>query len=351
MRSDMAYMNIDEDCIRNASAAWDTASGNLSEIIRLFYSHVRKIPELDRLFSGKDQGGIARALTGHWEATCRHGFNEDYWRRAERIGETHARIGLEPRWFIGAYRLIAEEITREITRKFKFKAARASQLREAFYRVVFVDMEAILGVYNDIERKKAEDAQKVVSGKIVTNFDNYVVTPIQSIASATEELGASVTSISQEIDQGIAASRNAQEVANGVNAVNEAMKIAADSISGVVDMIRALADQTNLLALNASIEAARAGDSGRGFAVVADEVKKLAALTASNTNDIAAKVSEIQKISVRAADGNRSILQEMSEIVDRINAIGAAVHQQREATSNIARNITEVRDSLGKITE
>ncbi|WFU07521.1 globin-coupled sensor protein (plasmid) [Rhizobium sp. CB3171] len=344
-------MNIDAECIQNASKAWDTASGNLNEIIKVFYVHVRRIPELDRLFSGKDQAGISRALTGHWENTCRNGFDEAYWQRAQRIGETHARIGLEPRWFIGAYRLIAEEIAREISRKLKFHPGKASVLKEAFYRVVFVDMEAILNVYNDIERQKAEEAQKAISGKIVANFDSYVVTPIQTIASATEELGASVTSISLEIDQGINASRNAQEVANSVSAVNETMKVAADSISGVVDMIRGLADQTNLLALNASIEAARAGDTGRGFAVVADEVKKLAALTANNTNEIAAKVSEIQKISNQAADGNRSILQEMAEIVDRINAIGAAVHQQREATANIARNITEVRDSLGKIAE
>jgi len=342
-------MNIDAECIKNASLAWDLAAGNLDNIVRKFYSHVRSIPELDRLFSGKDQGRISGALVNHWASTCHNGFDEAYWRRAQKIGETHAIIGLEPRWFIGAYRLIAEEIGREVGRRMPFNPKKAARLAEAFYRIVFVDMDAILAVYNGIEKQKAEAAQKAVSDRIVNNFDNYVVTPIQSIASATEELGASVNSIAQEIDQSITASRNAQNVATDVNDINEMMSTAAQSISGVVDMIRGLADQTNLLALNASIEAARAGDSGRGFAVVADEVKKLAAQTAENTNEIASKVSEIQRISGKAFEGNKSILQEIKDIVDRMNTIGAAVHQQREATENIAQNITEVRDSLGKI--
>ncbi|MFX7780584.1 methyl-accepting chemotaxis protein, partial [Acinetobacter baumannii] len=46
---------------------------------------------------------------------------------------------------------------------------------------------------------------------------------------------------------------------------------AAQSMSGIVQMIHEITGQINLLALNATIESARAGEAGRGFAVVAAE--------------------------------------------------------------------------------
>ena len=52
--------------------------------------------------------------------------------------------------------------------------------------------------------------------------------------------------------------------------------VAAQAMSGIIELIGNITGQINLLALNATIESARAGEAGRGFAVVASEVKNLA---------------------------------------------------------------------------
>ena len=72
-------------------------------------------------------------------------------------------------------------------------------------------------------------------------------------------------------------------------------------ISQLVQSIDGIAWQTNMLALNATIEAGRAGDAGKGFAVVANEIKSLARDTATATENIAERLSEIQTATENAA--------------------------------------------------
>jgi hypothetical protein len=99
------------------------------------------------------------------------------------------------------------------------------------------------------------------------------------VASAAEELSASIREIGQQAQSSANVARRAAEQASRTTATMEGLSQAADRIGEVINLINSIAAQTNLLALNATIEAARAGEAGRGFAVVAQEVKALAAQT------------------------------------------------------------------------
>ena len=116
---------------------------------------------------------------------------------------------------------------------------------------------------------------------------------------------------------------------------------AADQIGHVVEMINTIAAQTNLLALNATIEAARAGEAGKGFAVVAGEVKALASQTARATDEIQAKVREIQLATGGAQEAIQGIGQTIGRISEITTTIAAAIEEQGAATRDIASNVTE----------
>jgi len=111
----------------------------------------------------------------------------------------------------------------------------------------------------------------------------------------TEESGKASVSGSKVIHDTVQSMQNIAVTVKEASASVAALGNDAKAISGIVDVIRAIADQTNLLALNAAIEAARAGESGRGFAVVADEVRNLAARTSTSTSEISQMIERIQK--------------------------------------------------------
>jgi methyl-accepting chemotaxis protein len=164
---------------------------------------------------------------------------------------------------------------------------------------------------------------------------------VATVASATKQLSASVLEISRQVAQSSQIASDAVAGTERANADMTALAESAKRVGDIVALISGIADQTNLLALNATIEAARAGVSGKGFAVVASEVKALASQTAKATDEIQAKVGEIQTMTataVTALNGINGTVGRMNEIT---TAVASAVEEQGAATRGIAGNVQQ----------
>ena len=155
---------------------------------------------------------------------------------------------------------------------------------------------------------------------------------MRDIASAADELSASVNEIDRQVAQSNAIATKAVNEAGRTNIAVKELDEAAARIGDVVKLITDIAEQTNLLALNATIEAARAGEAGRGFAVVAGEVKALAGQTSRATEEITAQIAGMQRATVRSIEAITAIEHIIREIGDISGAIAAAVTEQGAAT-------------------
>jgi methyl-accepting chemotaxis protein len=162
---------------------------------------------------------------------------------------------------------------------------------------------------------------------------------VQTVATATSQLGESVQAIKGQIRDATAIVQRATGMAGVANETMGALATSAQHIDEVVGFIRNIAGQTNLLALNATIEAARAGEAGRGFAVVASEVKALAIQTAKATEEISSQIAEVQSATRQAVDNVGAIAAIMKDIDSFTATIAEAVSQQNAATNEISRNI------------
>lgn len=174
-------------------------------------------------------------------------------------------------------------------------------------------------------------------------------TNVQTVASATEELTASIGEIAKQVTRSAEIAGKAADEARRTNSVVEGLASGTQKIGEVVTLIQNIASQTNLLALNATIEAARAGEHGKGFAVVASEVKALANQTAKATEEISAQVQSIQTATGEAVNAIQAIGGTIAEIDQISSQIAAAVDQQGAATREIAGNVQQAADGTREV--
>jgi methyl-accepting chemotaxis protein len=174
---------------------------------------------------------------------------------------------------------------------------------------------------------------------------------VQTVASAAEELSASIGEIGRQVTQSTAIAQTAVARAENTNTVVEGLAAAVQKIGDVATLITDIAGQTNLLALNATIEAARAGEAGKGFAVVAGEVKNLANQTAKATEEISAQINDVCQRTAQVVEAIRSIGGTIVEISQISAANAAAVEEQDATTREIARNIQETATVTGGVSQ
>ncbi|MCF5226797.1 HAMP domain-containing protein [Pseudomonas syringae] len=176
----------------------------------------------------------------------------------------------------------------------------------------------------------------------------------QAAAQGQNKLSATISSIKELTENVLDSSHQAEGLAERTQ-----------SISSILDVIRAIANQTNLLALNAAIEAARAGEAGRGFAVVADEVRSLAQRTSASTAEIEGLISGVQQSTQQTASSLRHtatqanltleqaastgaaltvIINATATINDRNLLIASAAEQQAQVAGEVDRNLSSIRD-------
>lgn len=385
--SRLAFVGMDDDKRALLRGMRPFIAEKLPAVLDQFYELLTKTSEVGGMFANPNHMRRAKDMQiKHWDVIALAEFGPEYVESVTRIGETHNRLGLEPRWYIGGYSFIISGVITAIETEISTGVLRGISRKKkgamlsAFTTAALLDMDIAISVYLEAGRREKEEMTRNVDGAIemfressrnilaAVDRDAKVMretaqaltglasdasaqsvssaaaseetaTNVQTVAAASEQLAASIQEIGRQVEQatqavraaGITTDRSATEIEN--------LAAAGQRIGAVVDLIQAIAAQTNLLALNATIEAARAGDAGKGFAVVAAEVKSLAGQTAKATEEIAQQVAGIQSSTHSAVEAVKEIAVVMRQIDAVTTTIASAVEEQATATREISSNV------------
>ncbi len=188
-------------------------------------------------------------------------------------------------------------------------------------------------------------ARRVVDG--VEDLANNTNT----VAAATEQLSFSIEEISCNCVNATEISGRTTEQSTAVQAEMEQLKVVADEMIEVIEMIRDVAERTNILAFNAAIEAARAGEFGKGFAVVAREIEEFAKTTFTSIERIGGQVTHVQTSVERCAGFIDELSTSAFEVDGVMQSIASAAVEQSTAVTEVSENVNQSAKTTQEISD
>ncbi len=163
----LRFFGLDERQRRILRASRPILERCIGPALDHFYARAGATPETARFFRDEAHRKSARAAqVRHWMHIVDARFDAGYHDSVRRIGSVHARIGLEPRWYIGAYALILEEIFRAVDRSRSpfqrlLRRGGSGEMAAALAKAALMDMDLSISIY--FEEAAAERNQAIAS--------------------------------------------------------------------------------------------------------------------------------------------------------------------------------------------
>ncbi|MCM2291978.1 globin-coupled sensor protein [Allorhizobium sp. BGMRC 0089] len=152
----LSFLDLTQQDFHLLAQSRQTISKDIGPSLDRFYGTAKKFPEAARFFSSDAHIEHAKQKQiKHWNHLLSGKIGDGYLASAKTIGQTHARLGLEPRWYIDGYALILDGLVKamledELRGMFAAKHLKTLLPKiSALIRTTFLDMDVAITTYSD----------------------------------------------------------------------------------------------------------------------------------------------------------------------------------------------------------
>jgi methyl-accepting chemotaxis protein len=302
----------------------------LPKALDAFYQIVRKTPETARFFrSDQHVAGAKNAQLGHWASIAKGEFSTTYAANVRAIGTVHAKIGLDPQWYIGGYAIILDHLIKAAIKAFWQKPGLFSRrgpepevvgaMVGSLAKAVLLDMDLAISVYID----EKEAALKRTQSRV-----------LDEATAVSEVFGKAISALAaKQLDY-----RITDSLPEGYHPMRDAFNAALSELSATITRIGASA-------ANIKDEAEEIRGSADSLAKRTEQQASSVEQTAAALDQITATVTDSAK---RAGEANalasraRTGARDSGIVVTQAVAAMSEIETSSKAISSIIGVIDEI---------
>ncbi|MCO5089679.1 globin-coupled sensor protein [Bosea sp. (in: a-proteobacteria)] len=349
----LAFMQLGPEAQARIRDVNDALSTAIPEALDAFYTQLRGFPETMAFFGSEQHLDSAKQRQGkHWGVIATGQFDERYVDAVTKVGRIHARIGLEPRWYIGGYALVLEKLLAGVLaarwpknalgKRMPGAAERSAEIG-AIVKAAMLDMDYAITIYleaSEEARLKAESEARAMEQAKTAQREQAIACVGESMAALAE--GDLTYRMSAEIpaeyagirDHFNAAMERLQEIVGTIKATSAAIASSSQEIStGAQDLSMRTEQQASALEESAATTEQLAASvktsnlASRQSVSLADEAANVARTGGDIVRDAVDAMARIEGASKR--------ISEITDVIDGIAfqtnllALNAAVEAAR----------------------
>ncbi|MBX9615527.1 MAG: globin-coupled sensor protein [Caulobacteraceae bacterium] len=296
-----------------------------------FYDRIRATPATRTFFSDDTHIGSAHTRQmAHWGVIADGDYDDRYAGAVKKVGEVHARIGLEPRWYIGGYAIILDQMVGKVleqrwprhalSHKGATAASTAAELG-ALVKASLLDMDLAISVYLD-----ALNARREVAEAARHKAENEQTVVFEALESGLKRLAQGDLTVRVDMD----VEPRFQSIKDDFNAAVEALAETMQSVRGSASGV-----------LSGSEEITQA----------TDDLSRRTEQQAASLEETAAALEQITATVKRTAEGSHHAAEAVASARGDANQSGEVVQRAIAAMGEIEKSSSEITHIIGVIDE